>query len=149
VRTMPARLLEVNRAILNNHLKRSRAARKVSFTHLIGWAVVKALGTVPAMRNTYADVNGKPHVVRHDQVNLGLAVDVKRDDGSRTLLVPNIKDAGGMSFAGFLGAYETLIGKVRGNKLEVADFADTTVTLTNPGTVGTVSSVPRLTSGQA
>src|SRR5262245_35590865 len=100
VRAIPARLLEVNRNILNGHLRRNRRG-KVSFTHLIAYAVVKALAATSALRSTYAEVDGKPGVVRHDHVNLGLAVDVKRPDGSRSLLVPNVKQADTLDFAEF------------------------------------------------
>jgi 2-oxoglutarate dehydrogenase E1 component len=148
VRTVPAKLVEVNRTILNRHLARSRGA-KVSFTHLIGWAILRALRDMPGMRITYRVKDGKPHAVRHASVNLGLAVDVRRDDGSRTLLVPNIKAADAKDFAGFFSAYEDLIRKVRNNKLTPDDFAGTTHTITNPGMIGTVLSVPRLMSGQA
>jgi 2-oxoglutarate decarboxylase len=150
VRTVPARLLEVDRAVLNNHLRRRRRGGKVSFTHLIGFAVARALAASPGMRVTYQEVGGRPHAVRHEHVNLGLAVDVKAaDDGTRVLLVPNIKQADTLDFARFLAAYEALIRKARAGRLAVDDFAGTTVTITNPGTVGTVSSVPRLLSGQA
>ncbi len=150
VRTVPARLLEVNRNIVNRHIARKRGRGKVSFTHLIGWAVVKALQAMPAMNVTYrVGDGGVPEAVRHEHVNLGLAVDVKRKDGSRTLLVPTIKAADPMDFAGFFAAYEELIRKVNGGKLSPDDFAGTTVTITNPGTVGTVQSVPRLMPGQA
>ena len=148
VRTVPARLLEVNRSVLNGHLRR-RQGGKVSFTHMIAYAVVKALEAVPVMTTMYREVDGKPNAARPAHVNLGLAVDTRRPDGSRTLLVPNIKQADTLDFAGFVRAYEELIGKVRANKLTVPDFADTTVTLTNPGTIGTVLSVPRLMAGQS
>ncbi|HZC98889.1 MAG TPA: multifunctional oxoglutarate decarboxylase/oxoglutarate dehydrogenase thiamine pyrophosphate-binding subunit/dihydrolipoyllysine-residue succinyltransferase subunit [Actinomycetes bacterium] len=147
-RLVPARLLEVNRDVLNSHLRRRRGG-KVSFTHLIGYAMVKAIEAVPAMNSIYVERDGKPHVRRPERVNLGLAVDVKRPDGSRTLLVPNVKAADTLDFAAFVRAYEHLIGMVRSNKLSVEDFADTTITITNPGTVGTVMSVPRLMAGQA
>jgi 2-oxoglutarate dehydrogenase E1 component len=148
VRTVPARLLELNRSLINRHLERVRGGR-VSFTHLIGYAIVKALGAFPGMNRSYAVVDGKPASVAHEHVNLGLAVDVKRDDGSRTLLVPAIKGADRLDFTGFHAAYEELIRKVRANKLTPDDFAGTTVTITNPGTVGTAMSVPRLLAGQA
>ncbi|HJT37569.1 MAG TPA: 2-oxo acid dehydrogenase subunit E2, partial [Actinomycetota bacterium] len=148
VRTVPAKLLEVNRNILNRHLARSRGA-KVSFTHLIGWALVKALKAMPGMRVVYQASDGKAGAVRHEHVNLGLAVDVKRDDGSRTLLVPNIKEADAMDFAGFFSTYEDLIKRVGANKLTPDDFSGTVVSLTNPGMIGTVQSVPRLMAGQA
>ncbi|HEX9775986.1 MAG TPA: multifunctional oxoglutarate decarboxylase/oxoglutarate dehydrogenase thiamine pyrophosphate-binding subunit/dihydrolipoyllysine-residue succinyltransferase subunit [Actinomycetota bacterium] len=148
VRRIPAKLLEVNRSILNRHLARTRGA-KVSFTHLIGWAIVRALRDVEGMRVSYSAVGGKPHAVRHPAINLGLAVDVKRDDGSRTLFVPNIKNAGLLDFLGFFTAYEDVIKKVRSNHLTPEDFAGTTHTITNPGMIGTVQSVPRLMAGQA
>ena len=150
VRTVPAKLLEVNRNILNRHLVRKQGRGKVSFTHLIGWAVVRAVGLMPGMNVTYRlGPNGKPQAARHRHLNLGLAVDVKRSDGSRTLLVPNIKAADTLGFAGFFAAYEELIRKVGAGKLAPDDFAGTTVSITNPGMIGTVQSVPRLMAGQA
>ncbi len=148
VRLVPARLLEINRTILNRHLSR-HLQKKVSFTHLIGWAVVKALVTTPAMNRTFRMIVGRPHVVRHDHVNLGLAVDVKRPDGARTLVVPNIKRADTVDFAAFVAAYDELIRKVNTGNLAPDDFSGTTVTVTNPGTIGTVASIPRLMADQA
>ncbi|GAC1533409.1 MAG: multifunctional oxoglutarate decarboxylase/oxoglutarate dehydrogenase thiamine pyrophosphate-binding subunit/dihydrolipoyllysine-residue succinyltransferase subunit [Acidimicrobiales bacterium] len=148
VRRVPAKLLEVNRKILNNHLLRRRGG-KVSFTHLIGFAVVKALHEVPVMNATFGTgVDGKPTVTRHHYVNLGIAVDVENADGSRSLMVPAIKGAEGMDFHGFWSTYEELIRKVRTKKLTADDMAGTTVSLTNPGTIGTEHSVPRLMPGQ-
>ncbi|MGZ8734599.1 MAG: multifunctional oxoglutarate decarboxylase/oxoglutarate dehydrogenase thiamine pyrophosphate-binding subunit/dihydrolipoyllysine-residue succinyltransferase subunit, partial [Acidimicrobiia bacterium] len=147
VRTIPARLLEVNRQILNNQLARSGGG-KVSFTHLIAFAVVRAVGRMPALNAGFAVVDGKPAVVHHEHMNLGLAVDVKKSDDSRTLLVPTVKAADTLDFAGFFRAYEELIRKVRTNKLSPDDFAGTTGTITNPGMIGTVHSVPRLMPGQ-
>jgi multifunctional 2-oxoglutarate metabolism enzyme len=148
IRTMPAKLLEVNRTILNHHLARTSGG-KVSFTHLIGWAVVKAAAGKPAMRASYRLVDGTPHVVRHDHLNLGLAVDVTRPDGTRTLLVPNIKRADTLDFARFFTAYEELVRRVKANALTADDSAGTLVTITNPGMLGTVASVPRLMAGQS
>jgi 2-oxoglutarate decarboxylase len=147
VRAVPAKLLEVNRQILNNQLERTRTG-KVSFTHLIAFAVVRALADFPNLNATYESVDGKPAVVRHTQVNLGLAVDVKRRDGSHSLLVPCVKGADTMDFAEFWRAYELLIEKVRSGKVSPDDFAGTTCTITNPGMIGTVHSVPRLLPGQ-
>jgi len=148
-RVVPAKLLEVNRRILNNHLERTRGG-KVSFTHLIGYALVKALKAVPALNSTFvpADDDGTPRVVHHEHVGLGLAVDVEKKDGSRTLLVPCIRNADTLDFRGFWLAYEELIRKVRSNKIGPDDFGGVTVTLTNPGTIGTVHSVPRLMPAQ-
>ncbi len=148
VRDVPAKLLEVNRRIINNYLRRTRGG-KVSFTHLIAYAMVKAVETVPAMKNSFAEVDGNPAVVKPDTFGLGLAVDVEKDDGSRTLLVPVIKHADAMDFEEFLRAYEEVIRKIRTNKLDPAMFAGGTITVTNPGTIGTVHSVPRLMQGQA
>ncbi|MDQ1509702.1 MAG: multifunctional 2-oxoglutarate metabolism enzyme, partial [Actinomycetota bacterium] len=147
VRTLPAKLLEINRQILNNQLARDRGG-KVSFTHLIGFAVVRALQRVPSMNASFGLVDGKPSVVRHAHVNLGLAIDQQKADGSRTLLVPNVKNADTLDFAAFHAAYEDLVRRARINKLTVDDFVGTTVSLTNPGTIGTLHSVPRLMPGQ-
>jgi len=150
VRSIPAKLLEINRTVVNNQLFRTTGG-KVSFTHLIGYAVVKGLMAVPAMNAAFtadADGKGTPGVIRHRHVGLGLAVDVEKSDGSRTLLVPCITDADTLDFRGFVSAYEELVRKIHTNKIAPDDFAGTTVTLTNPGTLGTVQSVPRLMPGQ-
>ena len=148
-RDVPAKLLEVNRRIMNGYLSRTRGG-KVSFTHIIGYAVVRAIAdSMPVMGSTFTtDAAGKPRVVRHQHVNLGLAVDVEKSDGSRTLLVPVIREADSQDFRGFWGSYEEMIRKVRSNKLSPDDFAGGNVTLTNPGTIGTVQSVPRLMPSQ-
>jgi 2-oxoglutarate dehydrogenase E1 component len=148
-REVPAKLLEVNRRVINGYLGRTRGG-KVSFTHLIGYAVVKAIGeTVPVMNSSFSTgPDGKPRVVHHEHIGLGIAVDVEKSDGSRTLVVPVVKAADTLDFHAFWGAYEELIRKVRTNKLSPDDFAGATVTLTNPGTIGTVQSVPRLMPGQ-
>ncbi len=147
VRTIPAKLLVDNRTVVNNHLRRGRGG-KVSFTHLIGYAVVQALADFPGMNRSYAEVDGKPSMVEPAHVNLGLAIDLKKDDGSRQLLVPSIKGAEAMDFAAFWSAYEEVVRKAHGGSLSPDDFAGTTISLTNPGTIGTVHSVPRLMSGQ-
>jgi 2-oxoglutarate dehydrogenase E1 component len=147
VRAIPAKLLEVNRQILNNQLARTGAG-KVSFTHLIAYAVLRALDDFPTLNSAYATEDGKPVVVRHQHVNLGLAVDVQKRDGTHSLLVPNIKEAETLDFAGFWRAYEDLIVKVRANKVSPDDFVGTTCSITNPGMIGTVHSVPRLMPGQ-
>jgi multifunctional 2-oxoglutarate metabolism enzyme len=147
VRAVPAKLLVDNRIVINNHLGRGRGG-KVSFTHLIGYAVVRALATVPEMNDSYAEADGKPVLVRPEHVNLGLAIDVRKDDGTRQLLVPNIKAAEQMDFRQFWTAYEDVVRKARTGKLAVEDFAGTTISLTNPGTIGTEHSVPRLVTGQ-
>jgi 2-oxoglutarate decarboxylase len=147
VRVVPARLLEVNRKVVNGYLARSRGG-KVSFTHLIGYAVVKAVAAIPVMNSAFMKDGADARVVRHPHIGLGLAVDVPKADGSRTLLVPCIRDADTLDFRAFHAAYEELIRKVRSNKLSPDDFAGVTMTLTNPGTLGTVQSVPRLMPGQ-
>jgi 2-oxoglutarate decarboxylase len=146
VRTVPAKLLEENRRVLNRYLAGKRGG-KVSFTHLIGYAVLRALEARPNMKAAFASVDGRPHIVTNKHVNFGLAVDVERG-GQRILIVPNIKHAEELDFAGFWHAYEELIRKVKSNSLSTEDYQDTTVTLTNPGTVGTTQSVPRLVAGQ-
>ncbi len=148
-REIPAKLLEINRKVLNNHLVRVRGG-KTSFTHLIGYAIVRAIAEdVPAMNNVYLKgEDGKPRIMRNEHVNLGIAVDQQKSDGSRSLIVPVIKGADQMDFAEFVDAYEALIKKVRDNKIGVDDMMGANVSLTNVGTIGTVQSVPRLMPGQ-
>jgi 2-oxoglutarate decarboxylase len=147
VRAVPVKALADNRIVINNHLRRSRGG-KVSFTHIIGYAMVKALQSVPEMNNGFTETDGKPTLVTPPHVNLGLAIDMAKPDGTRTLLVPSIKECDTYDFAGFWMAYEQLVRKARDNKLTVEDFAGTTISLTNPGTIGTNHSVPRLMPGQ-
>ena len=148
VRAVPAKLLIDNRIVINNHLARSRGG-KVSFTHIIGFALVKALGVMPEMNNGFGTTpSGKPVLVTPAHVNLGLAIDLAKPDGTRQLLVPSIKAAETMDFAHFWTAYEEMVKKARGGKLTVEDFQGTSISLTNPGTIGTVHSVPRLMQGQ-
>ena len=147
VRAVPVKLLIDNRVVINNHLARGRGG-KVSFTHLIGWALVQALKAMPSMNQGFTVVDGKPAVLQSEQVNLGIAIDLAKPDGSRQLLVPNIRNADQMDFATFWSSYEELVRKARGGKLVVDDFVGTTVSLTNPGGIGTVHSVPRLMQGQ-
>ncbi len=148
-RDVPAKLLEVNRKIINGFLGRSGAG-KISFTHLIAYAVVRTIADdMPVMSATFAeDAEGKPRVVHHDHVNVGIAVDMEKSDGTRTLVVPVIKEADTLDFAAFRNAYEDLIRRAKTGKLQVTDFQGATITITNPGTIGTVQSVPRLMPGQ-
>ena len=147
VRAVPAKLLIDNRVVVNNHLKRSRGG-KVSFTHIIAWAVVRALRAMPEMNASYAEVGGKPVVVKPDHINLGLAIDLQKPDGKRQLIVPSVKAAEDMDFLQFWAAYEDIVRRARGAKLTADDFAGTTISVTNPGTIGTAHSVPRLMQGQ-
>nr|WP_238348521.1 multifunctional oxoglutarate decarboxylase/oxoglutarate dehydrogenase thiamine pyrophosphate-binding subunit/dihydrolipoyllysine-residue succinyltransferase subunit [Ornithinimicrobium pratense] len=146
-RAMPAKLLIDNRTVINNHLARSRGG-KVSFTHLIGYAMIKALQVMPEMNNGFEVQDGKPVLVQPAHINLGLAIDVPKPDGTRQLLVPSIKGAEEMTFHEFWAAYETLVKKARAGKLTIEDFQGTTISLTNPGGIGTLHSVPRLMKGQ-
>ncbi|WP_420364832.1 multifunctional oxoglutarate decarboxylase/oxoglutarate dehydrogenase thiamine pyrophosphate-binding subunit/dihydrolipoyllysine-residue succinyltransferase subunit [Curtobacterium sp. L3-7] len=147
VRTIPAKLMIDNRIVINNHLRRARGG-KISFTHLIGWAMVQALKDFPSQNVFYEERDGKPFVVQPARVNLGIAIDVPKKDGTRSLLVPSIKRAETLTFGQFLSAYEDLVKRARDNKLTPTDFQGTTISLTNPGGIGTVHSVPRLTKGQ-
>ena len=138
--------LDSRRRDLNAQL--AARAKKISFTHLIGYAIARAARELPVMTHAFQDVDGKPHRFDPHAVNLGLAVDVEKKDGSRALVVPVIKHAEAMAFATFHATYEALVEKARANKLVPDDFAGATITLTNPGTIGTVASVPRLMKGQ-
>ena len=147
MRSIPVRTLEENRRILNKH-RDATAASKISFTHLVAWAIIRALDTFPRLNDAYAELEGQAHRIQRDQVRLGIAVDVQKKDGSRTLLVPNIKDAGRMDFAQFVKAFDELVSRARKGTISPDDFMGTTVSLTNPGTVGTSASAPRLMPGQ-
>jgi 2-oxoglutarate dehydrogenase E1 component len=146
VRTIPAKLLIDNRIVINNHLKRARGG-KVSFTHLIAWAIVEALKDIPSQNVFYDVVDGKPSVVTPAHINLGIAIDIPKPDGTRSLVVPGIKRADTMGFGEFLISYEDVIARGRANKLTAADYAGNTISLTNPGGFGTEHSVPRLMRG--
>ncbi|MHB8452344.1 MAG: multifunctional oxoglutarate decarboxylase/oxoglutarate dehydrogenase thiamine pyrophosphate-binding subunit/dihydrolipoyllysine-residue succinyltransferase subunit [Mycobacteriales bacterium] len=147
VRSVPAKLLEDNRVVVNRHLARSRGG-KVSFTHLIGYALVQAVKDHPELNASFGTLDGKPVLVTPEHVNLGLAIDLSRPDGGRTLVVASIKAAETLDFAGFWSAYEDIVRRARTGKLTADDFADTTISLTNPGGFGTVHSIPRLMAGQ-
>jgi 2-oxoglutarate dehydrogenase E1 component len=148
VRAVPAKLLVDNRIVINNHLARGRGG-KVSFTHLIGWAMVRAVIDHPEMNNSFAEVDGKPVLVTPEHINLGIAIDLAKKDGSRTLVVPSIKNCEKMDFRKFWQAYEDVIRRARRGELTMDDYAGTTISLTNPGGIGTVHSIPRLMAGQS
>ncbi len=147
VRTMPVRTVEENRRLLNKH-RQAGGQGKISFTHIVAWAILRSLDTFPRLNDAYAVVDGEAHRIQRDQVRLGIAVDVQRKDGSRTLLVPNIKDAQKLDFRGLVEVFDDLVGRSRKGAISPDDFMGTTVSLTNPGTVGTTSSAPRLMPGQ-
>jgi 2-oxoglutarate decarboxylase len=147
VRAVPAKLLADNRVVINNQLKRTRGG-KISFTHMIGYAVVKALAQFPVMNRHFEEVDGKPTVVQPEHVNLGLAIDLPGKNGQRSLVVVSIKACESLNFAQFWASYEDIVRKARSGNLTGEDFAGTTISLTNPGTLGTNHSVPRLMTGQ-
>ena len=146
-RTIAVKLLEENRIIINQHLQRKNEG-KISFTHLISWAILKGISKIPSMNNGFTINDGKPNILIRKNVNLGLAIDIERKDGTRSLLVPNIKAANNLNFKDFWKAYEDIVVRSRKGTIDPAEFLGTTVTLTNPGTIGTVSSIPRLMIGQ-
>ncbi len=147
VRAIPAKLMIDNRIVVNNQLKRTRGG-KVSFTHLLGYALVQAIKVFPNMNRHYAEIDGKPNAVTPAHVNLGLAIDLQGKDGKRSLVVAGIKRCETMSFGEFVAAYEDIVRRARDGKLTAEDFSGVTISLTNPGTIGTVHSVPRLMAGQ-
>ncbi len=141
-RTLTVTVLDARRRELKG------AGLKVSFTHLIAYAIARAGEDMAVMATHFAEIDGKPHRIDDGQVNLGLAVDVEKKDGSRTLMVPVIPAAGRLAFDEFLAAYDALVEKARTNTLSADDLVGANMTLTNPGGLGTVASVPRLMSGQ-
>jgi 2-oxoglutarate decarboxylase len=147
-RAIPVKVLEENRRVINDHIA-PQGHGKVSFTHIIGWAIVQAAKEYPTLNHGFGMVDGAPSRIENPHVNLGLAIDVEKKDGSRSLLVPNIKKADSMNFAEFFHAYNDQVKKARSGSLEISDFQGTTISLTNPGTIGTAASNPRLMSGQS
>ncbi|MFF4120712.1 multifunctional oxoglutarate decarboxylase/oxoglutarate dehydrogenase thiamine pyrophosphate-binding subunit/dihydrolipoyllysine-residue succinyltransferase subunit [Streptomyces sp. NPDC001714] len=148
VRAVPVKLLFDNRIVINNHLKRARGG-KISFTHLIGFAMVQAIKAMPSMNWSFGEKDGKPTLVKPAHVNLGLAIDLVKPNGDRQLVVAAIKKAETLNFFEFWQAYEDIVRRARDNKLTMDDFTGVTVSLTNPGGLGTVHSVPRLMPGQS
>ncbi|MFM1974884.1 MAG: 2-oxoglutarate dehydrogenase component, partial [Actinomycetota bacterium] len=147
VRAVPAKLMIDNRIVINNHLARGRGG-KVSFTHIIAYAMIKAIRQMPEMNAFFGEIDGKPAIGKPEHINLGIAIDLAKPDGTRQLLVPSIKGCEALDFGQFWVAYEEVVKKARTGTLTVEDYAGTTVSLTNPGTIGTVHSVPRLVQGQ-
>jgi 2-oxoglutarate dehydrogenase E1 component len=148
LRQIPAKVMIENRSMINNQLARSRGGR-ISFTHIIAYAMAEALRESPEMNTAYGVEDGKPAQLRRAHVNLGLAIDLQKPDGSRQLLVPAIKSADTLSFAELWAAYEDLVRRARAGKLTVDDLTGVTCSLTNPGGIGTSASVPRLMPGQS
>ena len=146
-RTIPVKLLEENRTVINRHLKKINQG-KISFTHLISWAILKAITAMPVMNTAFSIIDGKPTVIKRNKVNLGIAIDIEKKDGSHSLIVPNIKNADKKSFNQFLMTYEDLVSRSRKGLIDPSEFLGSTITLTNPGTIGTVTSIPRLMVGQ-
>ena len=146
-RTIAVMVIDENRRVINQH-RTLHGQGKISYTHLIAWAIVQALQKNPAVNMSYAEVDGTAYRRVRKSINIGIAVDVAGKDGSRSLTVPNIKGAEQMNFADFANAFDDVVARARTGKLTIADFEGTTVSLTNPGTVGTNGSIPRLMSGQ-
>jgi len=147
MREIPIKLLDENRRWINRHFA-ERGHGKSSYTHFIAWAMIKALAKYPQMNDGYEEADGTAYRLRRAEVNLGVAVDVIKKDGSRTLLVPSVKGANRMTFSQFLDAYQDVVTRAREGKLQVSDFQGTTISITNPGTLGTSASSPRLMAGQ-
>ncbi|MEX2463297.1 MAG: multifunctional oxoglutarate decarboxylase/oxoglutarate dehydrogenase thiamine pyrophosphate-binding subunit/dihydrolipoyllysine-residue succinyltransferase subunit, partial [Balneolaceae bacterium] len=147
LRVLPVKMMTEDRALINSHLLR-KGKPKASFTHLIAWAVIQGLKEFPNINSYYVNKDNQHYRVIPEGVNLGIAIDLEGKDGSRNLVVPNIKGVDKMNFSEFLYAYAELIDKARNGKLELSDYRETTISITNPGTIGTVSSVPRLMKGQ-
>ncbi|MEZ5399578.1 MAG: multifunctional oxoglutarate decarboxylase/oxoglutarate dehydrogenase thiamine pyrophosphate-binding subunit/dihydrolipoyllysine-residue succinyltransferase subunit [Bryobacteraceae bacterium] len=146
-RVVPVKVIEENRRILNQY-RELQGKSKISYTHLLSWAIVQAVKAQPSMNDAYAEQNGEPFRIVRKETNIGLAVDVAGPGGTRSLVVPCIKNAGAMTFDQFLAAFDDLVQRARKAKLTVDDFLGTSISLTNPGTVGTMGSVPRLMPGQ-
>jgi 2-oxoglutarate dehydrogenase E1 component len=147
-RRIPVKLLDENRRLINRHLQEA-GRRKASFTHLIAYAILRSLEQFPQMNDGFDIADGQPSRIKRAAVNLGIAIDLEKKDGTRSLLVPNVKNANSLRFSEFLKAYDDVVTRARQGKLQISDFQGTTISLTNPGTLGTVASTPRLMAGQS
>ncbi|MEA2494810.1 MAG: hypothetical protein QOJ29_2721 [Thermoleophilaceae bacterium] len=141
-RTLEVDTLDGRRGVLK------AAGKKISFTHIIAWAIVKAAEQMPVMAHSFEERDGKPFRIVPGGIGLGLAVDVERKDGTRSLVVPVIHNANTLSFQQFAAAYDELVVGARDNTLQPDAYQGANITLTNPGGIGTVASVPRLMPGQ-
>jgi 2-oxoglutarate dehydrogenase E1 component len=147
-RTLAVDVLDARRKELNGAIKAAGRSEKISFTHLVAYALVRAARELPFITYSFRrDETGAPARLEPG-IHLGLAVDSERKDGTRFLVVPVIKNAGDLEFAAFRSAYEDAVAKARDNKLAADDLQGASFTLTNPGGIGTVASVPRLMAGQ-
>jgi 2-oxoglutarate dehydrogenase E1 component len=146
-RTIPVKLLEENRIFINNFLAKN-IKLKISFTHIIAFAVIQALKKYPVMNNYYSEIQGKPTLIKRKNINLGIAIDIEKKDGSRSLIVPNVKNAENKSFKELVLDFEDIVNRSRKGTIDPGEFQGTTITITNPGTIGTVASMPRLMVGQ-
>ena len=146
-RTIPVKVIDENRRIVNHH-RTLLGKSKVSYSHFLGWAIIKALEDFPGLNHAFAVKDDQAFRVVRRQINLGIAVDVAGKNGARNLLVPNIKNAGSLDFQQYVAAFDDVVGRARSGKLTAADFQGATISLTNPGTVGTMQSIPRLMPGQ-
>jgi 2-oxoglutarate dehydrogenase E1 component len=147
-RIIPVKVIDENRRLINHH-RGLIGKSKVSYTHIIGWAVVRSVQANPGLNHAYAtNAAGEPFRVVKNEINFGLAVDVAGKNGARSLVVPNIRNAGALTFLEYLAAFDDLVARARTNRLSVTDFQGTSISLTNPGTVGTMASNPRLVAGQ-
>ena len=146
-RTMPIKVMDENRRTINQ-FRSLQGHSKISYTHLVAWAIVRSIEKNPALNDAFSETGGEAFRIKRGHVNIGLAVDVAGKDGARTLRVPSIKKSEAMNFAEFLAAYDDIVARARNNKLTMADYDGTTISLTNPGTVGTAGSIARLMPGQ-
>ncbi len=140
-RIIPVKVIDENRRLINHH-RALLGKSKISYTHLIGWAIVKAVKANPASITPSPKATASRCRIVQKEINFGLAVDVAGKNGARSLMVPNIKNAGAMTFAQYMAAFDDLVARARTDKLSPADFQGTTISLTNPGTVGTMASMP-------
>jgi 2-oxoglutarate decarboxylase len=147
LRVIPVKMLWEDRMLINRYLEQ-KSGKKVTFTHLISWAIIKSLRFYPSLNSYYESSDGKTFKVDPGTINFGIAIDLPGRDGSRSLMVPNIKGVDKMNFSEFMNAFDDLISRARKGKIEISDFEKTTISITNPGTLGTVSSMPRLMKGQ-
>ncbi|MGB8909739.1 MAG: 2-oxo acid dehydrogenase subunit E2, partial [Candidatus Cybelea sp.] len=147
-RSISVDVLDARRKELNGAVRAAGRTERISFTHVIAFALVRAARELPFITYSFRRDEAGAAARLEPGINLGLAVDTERKDGTRSLVVPVIRVADALDFAAFRGKYEELVAKARENKLVADDLQGASFTLTNPGGIGTVASVPRLMMGQ-
>ena len=147
-RVMPVKVIDENRRIINEHRALHRQEQDLLHAHhRLGHregasSNPDAESCVRGNERRAVSRGARPGQHRHRGGRGGQGRRAVAQS-ARTSRMPASLD-----FAQFVAAFDDIVARARSNKLTVQDFEGTTISLTNPGTVGTLGSVPRLMPGQ-